>query len=307
MQIPEDIITRAASGDLAALAELDSLGIFCADNEDASAFAERIQLLNAKNRELDAALAADGSAAIEDVTIEQKDRIPEELFQEPAEITEQLYRFRADWVAGFFVDPAYGLLFGGCAYYFYPDFFALFIIRRSFRDKPRWLFYQRNELLAHELCHVARVSFKAHIYEEIFAYKTATTAFRRFFGGVFRSPKDSFLFIAASCLLFVNQLCRALFFPQLPSWPMWSLLAAVFAWLILRLLKDMRILQRAKRHLQFIFPPENTLPVLFRCNDKEIQELAALDNPQNAQTWLNNRINSSLRWKVTNARFQANS
>ena len=304
MQIPENLIFLAEQGDLAALAELDAKGIFCADNENAAEFAARVRLLNEKNRELDQALATDGSAAIEDVTIHQQDRIPENLFREPQELTEKLYRFQADWVAGFFVDPAYGLLFGGCAYYFYPDFFALFIIRRSFRDKARWLFYQRSELLAHELCHVARVSFRAHIYEEIFAYKTATTAFRRFFGGIFRSPKDSFLFIGASCLLLTNQLCRAFLFPQLPSWPMWGLLALTLSWLILRLLRDMKTLRKARKHLAFIFPQQNAIPVLFRCNDAEIRQLAVLDNPHNAQTWLDNRKSTSLRWKITCARFE---
>ncbi|NMA21328.1 MAG: hypothetical protein GX927_12185 [Lentisphaerae bacterium] len=304
MQIPEKLISLAEQGDLAALAELDAKGIFCADNENAASFAARVRLLNQKNQELDEALAADGSAAIEDVTIHQQDRIPENLFLEPLELTEKLYRFQADWVAGFFVDPAYGLLFGGCAYYFYPDFFALFIIRRSFRDKARWLFYQRKELLAHELCHVARVSFRAHVYEEIFAYKTATTAFRRFFGGIFRSPKDSFLFIGASCLLLVNQLCRAFLFPQLPSWPMWCLLVGILCWLVLRLLRDMKILRKARKHLAFIFPEQNVIPVLFRCNDAEIQQLAILDNPQDAQTWLENRKSTSLRWKITCTRFE---
>jgi hypothetical protein len=304
MQIPENLISLAEQGDLAALAELDAKGIFCADNENAASFAARVRLLNQKNQELDEALATDGSAAIEDVTIHQQDRIPENLFLEPLELTEKLYRFQADWVAGFFVDPAYGLLFGGCAYYFYPDFFALFIIRRSFRDKARWLFYQRKELLAHELCHVARVSFRAHVYEEIFAYKTATTAFRRFFGGIFRSPKDSFLFIGASCLLLVNQLCRAFLFPQLPSWPMWCLLVGILCWLVLRLLRDMKILRKARKHLAFIFPEQNVIPVLFRCNDAEIQQLAILDNPQDAQTWLENRKSTSLRWKITCTRFE---
>lgn len=304
MQIPEKLIALAEQGDLTALAQLDARGIFCADNENAAEFAARVRLLNTKNLELEQTLASEGSASIEDVSIQQQDRIPDNLFQEPQELTEKLYRFKADWVAGFFVDPAYGLLFGGCAYYFYPDFFALFIIRRSFRDKARWLVYQRSELLAHELCHVARVSFMAHIFEEIFAYKTATTAFRRFFGGIFRSPKDSFLFIGASCLLLMNQICRAFLFPQLPSWPMWSLLAITLAWLILRLLRDMKILRKAQKHLAFIFPKQNILPVIFRCNDHEIRELATLNEPHNAQTWLNNRKSASLRWKISCSRFE---
>lgn len=38
-----------------------------------------------------------------------------------------------------------------------PEFFTLFIIRRTLKDQERWLIYRRNELISHELCHVARV------------------------------------------------------------------------------------------------------------------------------------------------------
>ncbi|MFA6929643.1 MAG: hypothetical protein WCT05_04900 [Lentisphaeria bacterium] len=304
MAISQQLIKLVSQGDLTALAELDARGIFCADSETATDFAQRIQLLNEKNQALAEALSADGSADIEDVTIQQQDMIPAKLFQEPQEITQALYRFKVDWVSGFFVDPAYSLLFGGCAYYFYPDFFALFIIRKSFREKARWLFYQRSELLAHELCHVARVSFAAQIYEEIFAYQTATTAFRRFFGGIFRSPRDSFLFLGVSGLLLINQIGKAFLFPNLPSWPFWCLLVFTFAWLLARHCRVMQTLRRARKTITCLFPEADSLPVLFRCNDNEIRDLASLHNPQEAQTWLENRKNSSLRWRITCFRFQ---
>ncbi|NMA42805.1 MAG: hypothetical protein GX946_05425 [Oligosphaeraceae bacterium] len=301
--ISDELVQRVAEGELQALCELDAKGIFCADDENAETLAERVRTLKENQRKLDLTLQEQGHAEIEDISMRKEDRIPTQLFEKPTAITELLFRFKIDWVSGFFIDPAYGLFFGGCAYCMIPDFFALFIIRRSFKEKDRWLFYQRDELLAHELCHVSRVALASEIYEEIMAYKTATTAFRRFFGGIFRSPRDSAIFLILVLLLFISQLCQTFFWPGLPVWPAWLLLVLFCARLLHRHCGDMRRLARAAKHLTAGFPPDNINAVLFRCNDQEIRQLAELNERQNLLTWLQNRQSSSLRWQVIMARF----
>ena len=299
----EDLVQRLSQGDLQALCELDARGVFCGDDEDAQTLAERIRALQENQRKFNLTLQEQGQAEIEDLSVRQQDQIPPELFEQPAQITERLFRFNIDWTSGFFVDPAGGLFFGGCAYYFFPDFFVLFIIRRSFKDKPGWLFYQRDELLAHELCHVSRVALKSQVYEEILAYQTATTAFRRFFGGIFRRPADSFAFIGLAVLLFAAQLGRALFLPALPAWPAWLPLTLFCAWLLRRHLGDMRRLRQAGKNLTAYFPADSVQALLFRCTDREILALAELERRENLLTWLHNRQQSSLRWRVIMARF----
>lgn len=303
MTFSEDFIQRVAAGELATLQELDRRGIFCGDGEEAGQFAERLQALNRNIAAQEQALQQSGEFSIEDITVRAHDRIPAELFAEAHDITEALYGFRAEWVTGFFLDPRCSLLFGGCAYYFYPDFFALFIIRDSFRRRRRWLIYQRDELLAHELCHVGRVGLGSLRFEEVVAYQTASTAFRRATGGIFQGPQDTYLFLASTLLLLGGQMLRTFLWPALPGWPFWVLLAAVAGWLGVRHLRLMRQFARAGQHLAKAYGASSARRLLFRCSDAEVGVLAACASATAARAWVEQQAGSSLRWKVSHSLF----
>jgi hypothetical protein len=303
MLIEEELIAGIAAGELEAFAALDKRGIFCADHESARDLAERLQLLNQRTAEMNRTLAEGGAYTIEGITVCQDEQIPPELFQEGHAITAELFHFQVDWVQGFFIDPHFSMFFGGGAFCFFPDFFALFIIRRSFRDRQRWLFYQRRELLAHELCHVARLSFEARMFEEICAYQTAFTRFRRYFGGIFQRPRDSFLFLGVTALLFASQLCQTFIWPALPGWFFWLLFALTIGWLFLRQKHLMDIFGQARQHLGWLFPEEHCLAVLCRCSDRDILDLSQLPDQDAAFTWLQRRCSDTWRWKVNTLRF----
>ena len=299
--IADDLIDRAGAGDLDALAELDRRGLSPAPNEDAPAFAERLRGLNANYQSMEGELAKGGTYTVEGVTVRRDARIPEEVFSAAGEVTEALYGFRCDWVPGFFLDPRFSGLFGGCAFYFYPDFFALFIIRHSFQNKERWLWYRRDELLAHELCHIARIGLESHAYEEYFAYQTAATAFRRVVGGIFRSQTDVFLFLGATLLEFCTQLSRAFF--AVPLWVPavgWAALVGVVAFLLLRLLAMIRTHHRAHANLAAAYGNAGTARhVLFHCTDAEIGDLARGADAALLRQW----SAENLRWKIILHRF----
>ena len=76
---------------------------------------------------------------------------------------------------------------GGCAWIFQfaeglPTA-ALIQLRQVFSRQPTFLgIYHRDELLTHELVHVGRMKFEEPRFEELFAYETSTSAFRRWFG-----------------------------------------------------------------------------------------------------------------------------
>jgi len=303
MLIENELIAEVAAGDLAAFAALDQRGIFCADYESAQDFAQRLRTLNQRTAKLEQALAEEGTYEVEDITVRREERIPPELFQEAHALTDQLFRFQIDWVQGFFRDPHFSLFFGGGAFCFFPDFFALFIIRKSFRQKSRWLFYSRRELLAHELCHIARLSLEAEFFEEICAYQTASTGFRRYFGGIFQRQRDSFLFLGATVLLFFSQLGRTFFWPALPVGFFWLPLVLVVSWLLLRQRRMMRIFIQARENLRWLFPAENCLAVLFRCTDRDILDLSRLPDQNSAYLWLQRRCADTWRWKVNTLRF----
>jgi len=303
LPLTTELIDRLAAGDLEAAVVLDGRGILPGAEETPAEFAGRLRTFNANMAKMEESLQAQGEFTVEDVTVSRGARIPAELLAEASAVTEGKFAFSNDWVPGFFIDPNCSLLFGGCAYYFYPDFFALFIIRASFQQKRRWLFYQRQELLAHELCHIARIGLVSQDFEEIFAYQTATTAFRRWLGGIFRSTTDSLLFLGGTFLQLAGQLLRTFLLPGLLIWPFWTVFLAICAFLLLRHLKDMRELQSALANLQFAFPEDNCQAVLFRCTDAEIHALSRCRTPEAMQVFLQQHQND-FRWQIIRRRFE---
>ncbi len=295
-------LQAAVDGDEAAAGELDACGLLIGGLESPEQWVERIRKLTANIERMEAQLAETRQFTVEDVCVQAGDRIPQELFGAAGRITEALYGFRADWVPGFFVNPSFGWLFGGCAFYFYPDFFAMFIIRRAFAQREKWLFYDRVELLAHELCHVARVGFTSRRFEEMLAYQTATSHFRRVAGGVFRSPVDGYVLLGATWLLLLAQVLRFSVLLWLPGWPFWLLVIGVIGFFAIRHGRDVHIFAKATRNLERIAPGA-ARSVLFRCTDEEIDALAGLDDADALAQWLDYRVRSSRRWQLIRDRF----
>lgn len=291
---------------MAALAQLDARGLTPGVGEDAAAFAARLRELNRNIATMDEALARDGAYTVEDVTVERDARIPAEIFAVPAERTDALYGFRCDWVPGFFLNPRFSGLFGGCAYYFFPEFFALFIIRHSFKEKKRWLCYDRDELLAHELCHVARVGVTSHRYEELFAYQTAQSGFRRLFGGIFLEQRDVFMFLFAALFQFGYTFVRSLIWYRLPSWLGWAVLFGVFAFLLIRLGVMLHTVKRAHKALRKFFAGDelSARVALFHASDHEVDEIASTSD---ISQLLTDYAARELRWRIVLYRFDRKS
>ena len=186
-------LTKAAEGDLKTLSELDNRGFIIGPEESPQDFSERLKVFEKNLKEMDTELKEKKALTVEDLSFPAEEKIPLESFNPAGKITEELYDFKITWVPGFFVTPSFGMLFGGCAYSFAPEFFSLFIIRNSFKKKKKWLFYERDELMSHELCHVARFAMGSHKYEEQFAYQTSTSGFRKNFGCMMRSAWETYI------------------------------------------------------------------------------------------------------------------
>jgi hypothetical protein len=299
--LSDDLLQRAEAGDLDALADLDHLGLLLGADESLEEYVGRLRSLQANIGKMDEELAATGAYTVEDITVERGQRIPQDLFAGPQQTTEALYSFRIDWVPGFFITPL-GLLFGGCAFYFFPDFFALFIIRRSFANREKWLIYRRSELLAHELCHIARIGLGSLEFEETFAYQTSASRFRRFFGGIFRSAWDSYLFLGSAALILLGRLLQIVRFPALPQWPFWAPFVACLVFEVGRQTLSMRRLDQARATVSAICPDQG-LALLFRCADEDIHALAGMDSAAEATAWIDRRCEDSWRWRLIRHRF----
>ncbi|MBR5025285.1 MAG: hypothetical protein IKX48_09470, partial [Victivallales bacterium] len=271
----EENLLQAASGNIDTLAAYDANGFLLGADESAEDFAKRIRLFQANRQKLEDALQKDGKYDAEGIIVTPGDRITNTLFAKIAEHTKRLYRFQIDWVPGFFIDPSFSLLFGGCAFCSYPDFFTMFIIRRTFKTQEKWLIYNRDELLAHELCHVARIALLSEEFEETFAYQTSSSSFRKLIGGIFRKQTDSFMFLGVTFILLFAQILRTQWIHTMPIWPFWSLVGLVFAWLLIRHAFHCRRLGIAQRHIAELFGADNAFPVMFRCTDEELHRFAS--------------------------------
>jgi hypothetical protein len=295
-------LSQASAGEIETLCELDRQGFLVGAGESLQDYVLRLKALQGNTAEMEDELNAQGAFVIEDLKLKTGDRIPSELFAEAREKTQSLFGFAIEWVPGFFVNPKFSWLFGGCAFSFYPDFFALFIIRESFARKKRWIIYRREELLAHELCHVARIALDSRIYEETFAYQTSFSRFRRLIGSMFRSPTDSFLMLGSTMLLLMAQLIRTFAWGQMPVAPFWGVVAAVLLFLLGRHWHYMRQLAKAVRNLERV-APDSGRAIAFRCTDEEILTLASLGTEPALRQWLDARPPEDLRWQIINARF----
>jgi hypothetical protein len=148
---------------------------------------------------------------------------------------------------------------------------------------------------------VARAGIASNDFEELFAYQTASTAFRRITGGIFRSQTDVFLFLGVTLLQLLAQIARVFYFPNLPAWPAWTLLGAVFAFLVLRLCRDTAHHRQAISNLKTFCGDENDARIiLFHCTDAEVRQLA---KTKNVASLVKKNADNQLRWKILLHRF----
>lgn len=80
--------------------------------------------------------------------------------------------------------------------------FPLIHLRKSFKNKERWFFYDKEEILKHELVHAMRCTFEEPKIEEFIAYQTSKLSYRKYFGPLFTSAKEIFLFLALLAIPF---------------------------------------------------------------------------------------------------------
>jgi hypothetical protein len=129
-------------------------------------------------------------------------------------------------------------------------------LRKVFKKKERFLWlYSKKEIIEHELVHAKRLHFDEPIFEEVLAYQTSPSAFRKFFGPFFRNSKESLLFFLSSFTL--------IFMPVI--------YLAIFGFFILRLIRVQTIFLGTKKKLIKKFQCEKkTFEHMIQLKDKEI-------------------------------------
>jgi hypothetical protein len=296
-------------GRLDVLTRLDDRGLLLGPGESLSDYVTRLTALDRNLRELATAVSTQGTVELLGLHLRAEDSIPPAVFTDAQAVTREHYAFAIDWVPGFYTNQRMGLLFAGCAFYAAEDFFALFLLRKAFKTAERWLIYGRRELMAHELCHVARVAFAARDYEELLAYQTATSGFRRAVGGLLRSGRDTALLMGAALLLLAAQCANVALRPpeQWNSFPMpliFAGAACLLGGMIIRYGMHWRRFRQAERAIAQRVGTRHARHVLFRCSDAEIRALATCRTSEQLKAWLSARAREA-RWQVILEKFSS--
>jgi hypothetical protein len=185
-------------------------------------------------------------------------------------ILQSLYGFQHPPVDVSFSSKGLSLWEGAALFTLYDDRFTLasIHIRKEFL-KGSFLFYTPEEVLSHEYFHAARIAYNCPRYEEIFAYKTSKSSFRRWLGPLFQSPLEGAVFICSICIGLIFQwfisLCLGMSIPLV-----------ILALLMIRLgLRHRRVASALSHITPLLKKSEDAFAVLCRLTDSEIEAFAS--------------------------------
>lgn len=236
----------------------------------------------------------------------ETDKGAQSVLEESFARTKKEYDIAPDWIPLFFSDYQLTLWHGGCAWIFQVDIHsptaALLQLRKAFQTSQKYLkIYDRTELISHELAHVGRMAFNEPKFEEFHAYKSSASRFRRWFGPIVQSSKESVYFVLMLILIFILDVSFiALENHNLYTFSMWIKIIpiAFILWGLTRLTLRHSQYDRCLAALkQFIKDETKAKAVIYRLTDKEITSLGKMTKDQISK-YINNQQAISFRWKV---------
>lgn len=231
--------------------------------------------------------------------IKSKETIEDEtLLYKVKPTTDFLFGMTPTWVPIVFSNHKLPFWQGGCAWIFQfseiTPIGAFFQLRETLKKKAKYLgFYEREELIAHESAHIGRMAFEEPKFEEIIAFQSAKTGFRRFFGPFFGSSNESLWFLLTLFLLVV-----VMFF--IPPF-IYLCLASVLALLIVGTLrvvsKQLKFQKCLSTLLKIVKEEQKARAIAFRLTDLEILSFAKFSSEE-VLRYVDEEKQNSLRWKL---------
>lgn len=282
------------------LLTLNQIGLIPGPREEKEAFINRVNYsLNLK----------------EHLPEEIKAQIPEQSFSHQGEAsnvlhqaTENLkkqYDCSPNWVPLFFSNYKLPFWHGGCAWIFQmteqSPTSALIQLRQTFSHSPKYLgIYDRNELLTHELSHVGRMMFQEPQFEEVLAYRTSNSAFRRWFGPIIQSSVESALFMLFLFVLIVfDVFLIALNRPDAYSFALWLKIIpiAIIMAAFIRLWNRQKTYRLCLQNLGKCVGQDKAEAVAYRLQDHEIKLFSKL-SAEEINKYAHVKVKEELRWEV---------
>lgn len=235
-----------------------------------------------------------------------KETIPSEgetVLDSPCRTVMKRYDIAPAWVPVLYSNHKLMPWHGGCAWIFQMEkeapLGAYMQLRRSLKKRDKLMgLYSRDELIAHELCHVGRMAFEEPGFEELFAYRISK-GWRSWLGPIVTSSGESMLFVLSLVLLLFFQLFALFVDPTAFTLAAWfSLVPIGFVLLgIIRLYLRHRQLDRCIAVLKTLFG-EKAEAVAFRLTDREIKNCRS---GKDFARYITEQ--SSLRWQTIKNRY----
>lgn len=253
-----------------------------------------------------------------DYNLHLKDHLPEEIknylseeSKDPEALSKasnklaELYDCSPSRIPLFFSNYKLPFWHGGCAWIFQmteeSPTSALIQLRKSFCNSPKYLgIYDRQELLTHELSHAGRMMFHEPKYEEVLAYRTSKSPFRRWFGPLVQSSSESALFILLLFILVVfDVFLIALARPEAYLTAFWlkAIPAVLIVGALARLWKRQKTYHLCLENLKECIGKNNPEAVAYRLRDCEIELFSKLSKDE-IRNYAAEYAKTELRWKV---------
>lgn len=292
------------------LIALDEKGLIKSPGETLEEFFKRAESQEKFEEYLSREFKERGVAIFCGMELREENRLPEGLIRQCLRAIQERYRAMPDYLPVFATKDV-GFFWGGAAIGFRDTngeiekdaFFAVVQLRMSFQHKTRFLIYDRDEILAHEACHIVRMAFNQDVYEEPLAYMLSPTGFRRYLGPILRNMRDFTIFaVTFGLFMIVQLLSQSITIPDVAWWGSKIPFILFVAYLGVLNHGVYKRLRGAIRNLEFVFA-EHASAVVFRCSDDEINEIAGLSDPDKAGQWLEQKAEEDVRWQVMFRRF----
>src|SRR5579883_2079816 len=105
-------------------------------------------------------------------------------------MTEDLFDIKPSWVPAFYRNKKMALWEAAAVW----DYEGRSVIQlRRQLQKGKWGSVHRDEVLAHEAAHAARMAFNQPRFEEMICYQTSRSSWRKWLGPLFRHPWEATL------------------------------------------------------------------------------------------------------------------
>ena len=278
------------------LIEYSREGLIPGPSEEEDDFIKRVDLCRQLNKKIGMPPGGD----IVEPGLENSPQALEEAFP----ITKQLFGIEPAWIPLFYSNVNLAPWHGGCAWIFQTNeetpTAALLQLRKAFHNRKNYLgIYNRTELVAHELTHAGRMMFEEPKFEEILAYRTSPSAFRRWLGPILQSANETLIFILVVSFIFILDifLLNSGHY-ELYHKLMWLKLipCALIFYGFVRLFTKQRQFSTCLARLKDILNDDQRAnAVIFRLTDDEIHLFAAM-RPEEIQQYAQEQ--SSLRWRL---------